>query len=94
MKMGDVRIALDNYFCNLLDQNIIDKMPDSLELDNLFVKVYRALDESIYIDQNWLLYDSNMKLMYDNAGSLTNFLSQGFVNEVNEFIKSLKEIYV
>jgi hypothetical protein len=95
MKNQDIKIALENYFYNLKEQGYGD-IPTNKHLNNIAYKLKKVFNTAIYIDQNWLMYDKNMKALEDknfkSAGSFLSFFRQGFANEALKFIDNLMEV--
>jgi len=95
MKNQDIKIAITNYFCNLKEQGLGD-VPTNKQLNNIVYKLKKVFNNAVYIDQNWLMYDKDMKVIKDKnfktAGSFLAFFKQGFANEVLNFIDNLKEV--
>jgi len=95
MKNQDIKIALENYFYNLEEQGYAD-IPTNKNLNKLVYKLKKVFNNAKYIDQNWLMYDKDMKIIKDKnfktAGSFLAFFKQGFVNEALDFVDSLKEV--
>ena len=95
MNKKDIKIAVVNYFHNLQEQGLGD-IPNNKQLNNLVCKLKKVFNNAVYIDQHWLMYDKDMKVIEDknfkSAGSFVGYFKQGFANEALSFIDNLKEV--
>jgi hypothetical protein len=85
----NIKIAVENYYLSLSN-----KLPASKIINNEVNKIHEVFKNGKYIDQNWLIYDGDKNVIYDNAGSFSQILNQGFINEANKLVNNLIKINV